>query len=93
MAALSYKAKSTLLPDFTVAEGLFVTVEDGVITNIGSRPLGRTVDLGDAILMPGLVNAHTHLEFSLCEAPIGQPQMSFAEWVGQVITYLSLIHI
>ena len=87
MAALSYKAKSTLLPDFTVAEGLFVTVEDGVITNIGSRPLGRTVDLGDAILMPGLVNAHTHLEFSLCEAPIGQPQMSFAEWVGQVIAY------
>lgn len=87
MAALSYKAKSTLLPDFRIAEGLFVSVEDGVITDIGSRPLGRTVDLGDGILMPGLVNAHTHLEFSLCDAPIGQPQMSFAEWIGQVITY------
>lgn len=87
MAELSYIAKSTLLPDFRVAEGLFVTVEDGVITNIGSRPLGRTVDLGDGILMPGLVNAHTHLEFSLCDTPIGQPEMSFADWIGQVIAY------
>ncbi len=36
-------------------------------------------DLGDVLLMPGLVNAHTHLELSAC-APV-PPPASFVEWV------------
>jgi cytosine/adenosine deaminase-related metal-dependent hydrolase len=32
-----------------------------------------------------LVNAHTHLEFSDCESPIGQAGVPLAEWIGQVI--------
>ncbi len=37
------------------------------------------------ILLPGLVNAHTHLEFSDLEQPLGQSRMPFANWIEKVI--------
>ena len=37
-------------------------------------------DLGDAVLLPGLVNAHTHLELSNCE-PLPGPAGEFTDWV------------
>ncbi len=47
----------------------FVRVDGGTITAIGRRAdLGAadrdTVDLGDATLLPGLINAHTHVTFN-----------------------------
>ena len=44
-------------------------------------------DLGDVALLPGLVNAHTHLEFSGLSQPLGQPLMAFPDWIGLVIDY------
>jgi imidazolonepropionase-like amidohydrolase len=40
-----------------------VVVQDGRITSVGGEiPAGaRTVDLGDVTLLPGLIDAHTHL--------------------------------
>ena len=35
--------------------------------------------------MPGLVNAHTHLEFSQLEQPLGQPGIKFTDWVRLVV--------
>jgi len=46
-------------------------------------------DLGDVALLPGLVNAHTHLEFSGLERPLGEPQMAFADWIRHVLDYRS----
>lgn len=43
------------------------------------------VDLGNVALIPRLVNAHTHLEFSDCDSPIGTPGIELADWIGQVI--------
>lgn len=46
---------------------------------------GSVQDLGDVALMPGLVNAHTHLEFSDLRQPIGSPGMRLADWIGEVV--------
>jgi cytosine/adenosine deaminase-related metal-dependent hydrolase len=44
------------------------------------------VDLGDVAIIPGLVNAHAHLEFSLLRQPL-QPPRPFAEWIRSLVTW------
>ena len=52
--------------DHVVSPGLIV-VTNGKITAIGAKaafPAGaETIDLGDATLLPGLIDAHTHLTY------------------------------
>lgn len=43
------------------------------------RAGARVVDLGEVVLLPGLVNAHTHLELS--DLSPGERPASFGEWV------------
>ncbi|GAB4339148.1 MAG: amidohydrolase family protein [Candidatus Abyssubacteria bacterium] len=50
-----------------------------------NEPSGATqIDLGRAILIPGLVNAHTHLELGLARAHI-RPQSCFTDWIREVV--------
>ncbi|HAM72303.1 MAG TPA: hypothetical protein DCM86_11725 [Verrucomicrobiales bacterium] len=46
---------------------------------------GERVDLGDSILLPGLVNAHCHLDYTNLARQIAPPG-SFTDWVKQLIT-------
>jgi aminodeoxyfutalosine deaminase len=39
------------------------------------------------VVLPGLVNAHSHLEFSDLEMPLGRSGASFAQWVTEVIQF------
>jgi imidazolonepropionase-like amidohydrolase len=56
-AARMFDGKS----DAVVTPGLIV-VDGGKIVSVGKAPAGvETIDLGDATLMPGLMDAHTHL--------------------------------
>ncbi len=61
-------------------EGGFVAIADGRIAGIGpDRPAGAH-DLGRAVIMPALVNAHTHFELSYLHNRV-PPAGSFTEWV------------
>jgi cytosine/adenosine deaminase-related metal-dependent hydrolase len=65
-----------------------VTIRDGVITSVGHETEAEVVeDLGNVALLPGLVNAHTHLEFSDLAAPLGEQGMPLPDWIRQVIAY------
>lgn len=44
------------------------------------------IDLGNVVLLPGLINCHTHLEFSTLAEPL-QPLTEFADWVQSVISW------
>jgi 5-methylthioadenosine/S-adenosylhomocysteine deaminase len=39
-------------------------------------------DFGDAVVLPGLVNTHTHLE--LTGFDLGRPEPEFGDWIGRV---------
>jgi cytosine/adenosine deaminase-related metal-dependent hydrolase len=68
--------------------GGVVTIRDGRIAAVGENLSGAgPIDLEDAAIVPGLVNAHTHLEFSELEEPLGEPGAPFPEWIGEVIAW------
>ncbi|MFT7630307.1 MAG: cytosine/adenosine deaminase-related metal-dependent hydrolase, partial [Mariniblastus sp.] len=46
-------------------------------------------DLGDGAIVPGLVNAHTHLEFSHLSHPLGQPGIEFTDWIRLIVNQRS----
>ncbi|MBL8889664.1 MAG: amidohydrolase family protein [Planctomycetaceae bacterium] len=41
--------------------------------------------LGEVVLLPAMVNCHTHLEFSDCRQPLGFQRQGFSEWLRSVI--------
>jgi len=64
---ICYHARWVLPITSAPIESGTVAVADGVIQYVGptsGAPSGMSYELGDAILMPGLVNAHTHLELT-----------------------------
>jgi cytosine/adenosine deaminase-related metal-dependent hydrolase len=68
-------------------EGGYVGVVNGRIANVGRTDphLGKMIDLGDVIVMPGLINAHTHLEFSAATQPLGAYGLTLPQWIRLVI--------
>ncbi len=66
-----------------------VLVQDGVIVAVGrERNLPPcddvpVTDLGDAILIPGLVDAHCHLEWALMGGLV--PDAPFGQWLGSFL--------
>ena len=64
-----------------------VLVRNGHIVDVERKCQGPIdIDLEDSILMPGLINSHTHLEFSGLNEPLSAVG-GFAEWVRRVIAY------
>jgi len=68
-----------------------VVVHEGRIATVGRRkdvvrahPGVEVRDLGDAAIVPGLINAHTHLELSHLHDPAAQPT-TFMTWLQDLV--------
>jgi len=62
-----------------------VVESDGLITYVGPRanaPSGKDYELGEAILLPGLINTHTHLELTAMRGFL--EDCRFAEWIDKL---------
>ncbi len=84
----TYRARWLFPVDRPPIKNGVVGVTNGRITSVRTFKLGDAVtDLGDVALLPGFINAHAHLEFSLLKEPLGQAGMPFADWIGEVVAY------
>ena len=60
----------------------FVLVKDGRIVDLGSGNPPHNVDMvdfGEAVLMPGLINVHTHLDYTLMRGLL--EDLEFFPWI------------
>ena len=60
--------------------GGWVELERDRIAGVGSGPAAGAVDLGRAVILPALVNAHTHLELSYLRDRV-PPSTRFINWI------------
>src|SRR5262249_50776422 len=71
-------------------------IENGAVALFGNRisdvgrfddlklhDAGETVDLGEQVLLPGLINAHCHLDYTCLSGKI-PPQKTFPDWIGEI---------
>ena len=68
-----------------IADGTVAIEGDRIVAVDQARPGAEVVDLGNAAILPGFVNVHTHLEFSDLTKPIGTAGMGFVDWIRAVI--------
>jgi cytosine/adenosine deaminase-related metal-dependent hydrolase len=57
----------------------------GRFNDIKTRYAGNVVDLGEQTLLPGLINAHCHLDYTCLRGKI-PPQQSFTGWIRAINT-------
>ena len=75
-------------------------IEDGAVAVDGSRiaaagpraavvsrfPGARVSDFGQAVILPGLVNAHSHLELTVMRGFLESEERDFAAWLRKLTT-------
>lgn len=66
-----------------VAVGENRIVEAGKFSEIKSHHGGPVLDLGEQVLLPGLINAHCHLDYTSLRGLIPPPS-SFADWIRAI---------
>ncbi|MCL6584647.1 MAG: amidohydrolase family protein [bacterium] len=96
---LSLHRAAWILPisSVPIKDGI-VAVRDGIILEAGAaKPMrekylhhhqagqARLVDHGDGVIMPSLVNAHTHLELSCLAGKIRPAAFGFVDWIRQLV--------
>ncbi len=80
-----WRARWVLPLDEPPIDGGFVETRDDTILAVGDGPgPGEGRDLGDVIVLPAPVNAHTHLDFSWAAGAVPR-QSSFVPWVRAVL--------
>jgi len=80
---ISYRAAWVVPISRPPIRGGAVTIHNGRITDVGPAA-SSAIDLGDVALMPGLVNAHTHLELSYLRQQV-PASSEFISWIRTVV--------
>lgn len=83
---IRYRARWVFPVSSPPIENGIVEVEAGRIAAVHDRRDPQAVDLGNAAILPGLVNAHTHLEFSSLDAPLA-PSQPFVDWIRALVAH------
>lgn len=71
-----------------IADGA-IAIRGKRITDVGlwkevrARSAGEVVDLGECVLLPGLINAHCHLDYTDLRDAIPRPS-SFTDWIREI---------
>jgi cytosine/adenosine deaminase-related metal-dependent hydrolase len=79
---IRYQARWVVPVSAPAFENGTVAVVDGRIAFVGPRasaPPGKDVELGDVLLLPGLINTHTHLELTAMRGFL--EDLDFAHWI------------
>lgn len=63
----------------------------GRFADISASHSGEVVDLGEQVLMPGLVNAHCHLDYTQLRHAIS-PTKSFTDWIRAINSHKRALH-
>jgi cytosine/adenosine deaminase-related metal-dependent hydrolase len=58
-------------------------VDVGKFDELKARNAGQIVDLGEQALLPGLINAHCHLDYTCLRGKIPPPK-TFADWIRAI---------
>jgi len=83
------RAKAVVTMEGAPIENGAVAVEGERIADVGSfdkvkaRNSGQIVDLGEQTLLPGLINAHCHLDYTCLRNKIPR-QNSFSDWIRAI---------
>jgi cytosine/adenosine deaminase-related metal-dependent hydrolase len=86
MSAIALQARYIFPVDSPPIRDGVMTVDGERMVAVGENASGRPPhDLGNVAILPGLVNAHTHLEFSDLDAPLGDAGMPFPQWIQRVV--------
>jgi cytosine/adenosine deaminase-related metal-dependent hydrolase len=79
------KARFIVPVEGAVVEGGTLFVSDGRIASVerSGVALPYVIDYGDVVILPALVNAHTHLELGALAGRF-PPSWGFVDWLGQL---------
>src|SRR5205809_4171249 len=83
------RARTVVPMDGAPIENGAVAVSGNQIADVGkfdqirARNRGEIIDLGEQAVLPGLINAHCHLDYTCLRGKI-PPQKSFTDWIRAI---------
>src|SRR5207244_9656861 len=83
------RARTVVTMDGAPIDNGAVAVSENRIVDVGkfdevkARNASEIVDLGERALLPGLINAHCHLDYTCLRGEIS-PQKSFTDWIRAI---------
>ena len=90
------RARTVVTMDGAAIENGAVAISGNRIVDVGkfhdlkTRNGSDAIDLGEQVLLPGLINAHCHFDYTCLRGRI-PPQQSFADWIRAINTEKSAL--